>query len=170
MYCKFMYCNFLQDEFRAVFPSNFFPLPLGCCSLDFWLILALKLTIWLIGGIDMVGIMLDRGLEKCWKINNIIDAFNEMKKRMLLIFKMFYYVLFYNFLLDLHNFCWLNKVFLSNQFEFMFESLHGIRKYRYFYIHISYITCFTNWFHTFCANKERKACRKGVQGAEIRHA
>ena len=41
-----------------------------------------------------------RGLEKFWKINNVVTLFR---------FKMLCYVLLYKFLLDFYSPCWLNK-------------------------------------------------------------
>ena len=68
----------------------------------------------IIGMSYMVGIkMSGNWVGKCCKINEI-NVFKEMKKRLLLIFKMICYVLFYSFLLDFHDFSWLNKVLLSN--------------------------------------------------------
>ena len=40
---------------------------------------------------------------------------------------MFRYIRFYNFLLGLYSSCWLNKVFSSNMFKCIFESLNAIR-------------------------------------------
>ena len=65
-------------------------------------------------------------METFYKIDNMVIMLNDMKKFCCLDLKCS--VLFYNFLLDLNSFCWLNKVFSSNIFEFICDPLHGLAR------------------------------------------
>ena len=61
--------------------------------------MALKQITRIIGGSDIVGMKLEQGvgLKNIGIIRDRINVFNDMKKKMLLEFKIFCYVLFYIF-------------------------------------------------------------------------
>ena len=61
--------------------------------------MALKQITRIIGGSDIVGMKLEQGvgLKNIGIIHDRINVFNDMKKKMLLEFKIFCYVLFYIF-------------------------------------------------------------------------
>ena len=48
---------------------------------------------------------------------------NDMKKFGCLDLKCCAMFFFYNFLLGMYSFCWFNKVFSSNMFEFIYDTL-----------------------------------------------
>ena len=61
--------------------------------------MSLKQITRIIGGSDIVGMKLEQGvgLKNIGIIHDRINVFNDMKKKMLLEFKIFCYVLFYIF-------------------------------------------------------------------------
>ena len=110
--------------------ANVNPLLWDYYSFGLWLLLALKLRIRIIGRSNVVGIKLEPG--GVWKYFPRLIMFGQYVKLyerfLLLRFKMFCYVLFYNFLLDMYSFCWLNKVLSSIFFEFICDPLHSLAK------------------------------------------
>ena len=118
---------FFQDKFQFCSFDDFNSLLWGYYSFDLWLFSAVKLF-GIIGWGDMVGIKSERGeSRKICKMNNVIIILNDMKYFCSLDLECSV-MLFYNFLWDLYGFCWLNKVFSSNIFEFICDPLHGLVK------------------------------------------
>ena len=59
-----------------------------------------------------------------------------IRKKLLFRLKIFCYVLFFNFLVNLHNFCLLNKVFPSN--ILIFDTIHGKARRLWYEYHNKY--------------------------------
>ena len=88
----FLWVHSNSEEVSYLFWQNAYPRELTACKISHIYRCAFKLTIRITGRSDIVWIKSERGV--CWK------NFAKSIKYLLLRFKIFCYVLFYNFLLD----------------------------------------------------------------------
>ena len=84
-WCKSQGLAFFQYKFKAVLLFwSFLLVTIRLLTIYLWLLLALKLIIKLIRGSGMADIELEipapNGLEKCWKINELVNIFDNTKE------------------------------------------------------------------------------------------
>ena len=131
-WCKSQGLAFFQYKFKAVLLFwSFLLVTIRLLTIYLWLLLALKLIIKLIRGSGMADIELEipapNGLEKCWKINELVNIFDNTKEIFSLDLKcsiLQFFVRFVQLLL-------IGLKISSNMVEFIFGVLQTWKKSKF---------------------------------------